>query len=105
MAQEKKTVKVTINLPPDLYETVERERHRLGESRSSYLRDSVEQAVRLRQEEEARWWAQMEEEDRLLFDEPDSEPAKAIRRAWMTTQIQVLEDYPYIEDADGKATE
>lgn len=48
----KKAVKVTISLPEDLYAVIEHERHAVGETRSEYLRHSVETMLRQKQEQE-----------------------------------------------------
>jgi metal-responsive CopG/Arc/MetJ family transcriptional regulator len=46
----KKNTKVAISLPADMYETVEIERTKKGESRSEYFRRAVEKLLRDEQE-------------------------------------------------------
>ena len=46
----KKSAKVAISLPVDIYETVEKSRIKKGESRSEYFRHAVEKLLKEEQE-------------------------------------------------------
>jgi metal-responsive CopG/Arc/MetJ family transcriptional regulator len=89
-----KVVKVSISLPEDIYEAIERERHALGETRSEYLAHSVQTLLRQKQERE---W---DEEYRRAYEEqPETEEERAVRRAFMEASLQVwARESPWEDD-------
>jgi len=94
MAQGKNVVKVTISLPEDLYAIIEHERQAVGETRSEYLRHSVE--TLLRQKQEQAWDEQYR---RSYQDHPETPEELAELAAWTRSGLEVwARESPWEED-------
>ena len=93
----RKAVKVTISLPAELYETIERERNAVGETRSEYLAHSVETLLRQKQERE---W---DEQYRRAFERlPETRDEVAEREAFTRAGLEVWARESPWEDASAE---
>lgn len=85
MTRREKAVKVTISLPADVYEALERERHAVGETRSEYLAHSIQTLLRQKQERE---W---DEQYRRGYEEhPETPEELAELEAWTAASAEVI---------------
>lgn len=92
MPKPTRIVKVTISLPEDLYATIEEERHKVGETRSAYLRHSMEQLLRLKRD------AAREQQDRTAYAQSDTPAICAEDEMWERAGLhEWAAEHPYDE--------
>jgi metal-responsive CopG/Arc/MetJ family transcriptional regulator len=92
MSERRNVVKVTVSLPADLYETIERKRHEIGETRSEYVVHSIRQLLR---DQQVREW---EEQDRVAYARTDTPEVRAEEEAWARAGLEEwAAENPYSE--------